>query len=125
MGSGLSQPALGGSGPLCLPTSSHLGQSGEVAGLSVQQNYPDCSKVAQHALVLRPSGHFEPDSIIPAKSAQSIDSVIEILHKNLSNLNLHVWLLEPQLSRSRVSLKQWMQKLRLLRGSYAPVPPKD
>ena len=37
-------------------------------------------------------------------------------HRNLSNLNLHAWLLEPQQSRSRASLKQWQHELRLLRG---------
>ena len=33
-------------------------------------------------------------------------------HRNLSNINLHVWLLESQLSRSRASLRQWQHKLR-------------
>ena len=37
------------------------------------------------------------------------------LHKNLSNLNLHAWLPEPQQSRSRASLRQWQHKLRLLK----------
>ena len=37
------------------------------------------------------------------------------LHKNLSNLNLHACLLEPQLPRSRASLRQWQHKLRLLK----------
>ena len=36
-------------------------------------------------------------------------------HRNLSNLNLHAWLLEPQQSKSRASLRQWRQELRLLR----------
>ena len=36
-------------------------------------------------------------------------------HRNLTNLNLHAWLLEPQQSRSRGSLKQWQQGLRLLK----------
>ena len=36
-------------------------------------------------------------------------------HRNLTNLNLHAWLLEPQLSRSRASLRQWHQELRLLK----------
>ena len=40
----------------------------------------------------------------------------QIPHRNLTNLNLHAWLLEPQQSRSRVSLRQWQQKLRLLKG---------
>ena len=39
----------------------------------------------------------------------------QIPHRNLTNLNLHAWLLEPQQSRSRASLKQWQQELRLLR----------
>ena len=40
----------------------------------------------------------------------------QIPHKNLASLNLHAWLLEPQQSRSKVSLRQWQQELRLLRG---------
>ena len=39
----------------------------------------------------------------------------QIPHRNLTNLNLHAWLLEPQQSRSRASLKQWRQGLRLLK----------
>ena len=35
-------------------------------------------------------------------------------HRNLSNLNLYAWLLEPQQSRSRASLRQW-HELRLLK----------
>ena len=31
------------------------------------------------------------------------------------NLNLHAWLLEPQLSRSRASLRQWQNELRVLK----------
>ena len=62
--------AVEGSGPSCLPTSSHLGQSaGEVSGLSVQQNYSDCSRVAHHALVLGPSDHVRSNSTVPAQSA--------------------------------------------------------
>ena len=36
-------------------------------------------------------------------------------HRNLSNLNLHTWLLEPQLSKNRASPRQWQHKLRLLK----------
>ena len=39
----------------------------------------------------------------------------QTLHKNLSNLNLHAWLLEPQQSRNRASLRQWQYELRLLK----------
>ena len=78
MGSGCTQPFLGGSGNVCLPTSSHLGQSGgEVAGLPMQQNNSDCSGLAQHALVLGPSGHLQPDPTLPAQPAQSGNSAIQ------------------------------------------------
>ena len=39
----------------------------------------------------------------------------QTLHRNLSSLNLHAWLLEPQQSRSRDSLRQWQHELRLLK----------
>ena len=59
LGSQCSQPALGASGPLCLPTISHFGQSGgEVTQLPVQRNHSDCSKVAQCTLVLGLSGQI-------------------------------------------------------------------
>ena len=41
----------------------------------------------------------------------------QVPHRNLSHLNLHVWLLEPQQSKNRASLRQWQQELRLLKGS--------
>ena len=65
--SGCTQSAMGGSGCICLPTSSHLGQSGgEVAGLTMQENHPNCSGVAQHALVLGSSDHVRSDPTKPA-----------------------------------------------------------
>ena len=39
----------------------------------------------------------------------------QVLHRNLSNLNLHAWPLEPQQSRSKASLRQWQHELRLLK----------
>ena len=78
MGSGCTQPVLGKSGPICLPTSSHLGQSGgEVTGLPMQQNHSDRSRVAQHALVLGPSVNAQSDSPVSAQPAQSGDSAIQ------------------------------------------------
>ena len=38
----------------------------------------------------------------------------QIPHRNLTNLNLHAWLLEPHQPRSRASIKPWQQELRLL-----------
>ena len=70
LGSGCTQSALGRSGPICLPTSIHLGQSGAVAGLPMQQDHFDCTRVAQHALVFGPSGYVQSD---PTVSAQSGD----------------------------------------------------
>ena len=64
--------------PICLPTSSHLGQSGgEVAELDMQQNHIDCTGVAQHALVLGSSGHVQSDPTVSAQSVQSGNSAVQ------------------------------------------------
>ena len=76
--SGRSQSAMGGSGHIRLPTSSHIGQSGgEVAGLPMQEYHSNCSGVAQHALVLGSSGNVQPNSTEPAHSVQSVDSALQ------------------------------------------------
>ena len=75
LSSGCTQPAMGGSGCICLPTKSHLGQSGgEVAGFPMQENHSDCSGVAQHSLVLGPSGHVQPN---PTEPAQLVDTALQ------------------------------------------------
>ena len=54
------------------------GQSGgEVVGLPMQENHSDCSRVAQHALVLGPSGHVQPNPTEPAQSAQPVDTALQ------------------------------------------------
>ena len=58
------QSPMGGSGRLCLPTSSHLGQSGG----------EHCSGVAQHALVLGSSDHVQSD---PTEPAQPVDTAFQ------------------------------------------------
>ena len=40
-----------------------------------------------------------------------------LVHKNLNNLNLHAWLLEPLSFRSKGSLTKWQQELSLLRDT--------
>ena len=112
MGNGCTQPVMGGS--ICLPGSSHLGQSGgEVVGLPVQQDHTNCTRVAQNALVLGSSDHVQSDPIVlPNLPNQPFN---QTLHRNLLNLNLHAWLLEPQLSRNMGSLRQWQHELRLLK----------
>ena len=78
MGSGCTRPVMGKSGPICLPTSSHLGQSGgEVAGLPMQQDHSDCPRVAQHALVLGASGNVQSDPSVSAQPALSGISTIQ------------------------------------------------
>ena len=72
------QPAMGGSGCLCLPTSSHLGQSSaEAIRLPRQQDDPDCSRLAQHALVLGPSGHVQPNPIESPQPTKPSDTALQ------------------------------------------------
>ena len=66
-----------GSGSIHLPTVSHIGQSGHVTGLPIQENHSDCSGVAHHALVLGSSGHVQPNPTEPAQSAQTVDTTIQ------------------------------------------------
>ena len=78
LGSGCTQPVLGGPGPIRLPTGSHLGQSGgEATGLPLQQNNSDCTRVAQHALVLGPGSNVKPDPSVSAQHAQPSVSAIQ------------------------------------------------
>ena len=44
----------------------------------MQQNYPDCSGVAQHSLVLGPGGLVQPDPIVSAQSDQSFSSAVQL-----------------------------------------------
>ena len=77
-GSGCTQPILGGPGPIRLPTGSHLGQSGgEAPGLPLQQNNSDCTRVAQHALVLGPGSNVKPDPTVSAQHTQPSVSTIQ------------------------------------------------
>ena len=69
---------MGGSGHVCLPTSSHLGQSGrEVTGHPIEEDHSDCPGVAQHALVLGSSSHVQSDPSHPAILAQSVDTALQ------------------------------------------------
>ena len=93
--SGCTQSAMGGSGRITLPTSSHLGQSGgEVAGLP-------CKRI----ILIAPGWPNMPwfwdlvamSSQIPL-SLPSLPNLLtqpfnQIPHRNLTNLNLHAWLL--------------------------------
>ena len=43
----------------------------------MQENQSDCSRVAQHALVLGSSGHAQPNPTEPAQSAQPVDTALQ------------------------------------------------
>ena len=111
LGNGCTQPVLGRSRPLCLPTSSHPGQSGgEIPGLPIQQDHTVCTRVAEHALVLGPSGHVQPDPTVPAQSGVSTiqpDPAQESVKSEATYLATAI--------RSRASLRHWQQELRLLK----------
>ena len=92
------QSTLGGSGPTCLPTSSFLGQVVEKL-----QDHP-CNRLllVQHALVLGPGDHVKSDPTVSALSAWPLAQLFnQTLHRNLVNLSLHAWPLEPQLPRKQ------------------------
>ena len=80
----------------------------------VQEGDPDSSRLAQHAVVLGSSGSVVPDTHLSPQPSRSGDPAI---HRDLTSLNLHTWLLEPRQSRSRGSLTQWWYELRLLKDA--------
>ena len=76
--SGCAHPAMGRSGCIRLPTDCHIGQSGgEATGLPMQETHSDCSRMAQHALVLGPSDHVQSDPLQPAQPAQSSNTAFQ------------------------------------------------
>ena len=77
-GNRCAQPAMGGSGCLCLPASSHLRQSGgEVAGHPMQENHSNCPGVAEHTLVLGSASHVQSNPIEPAFPAHPFNTTFE------------------------------------------------
>ena len=107
---------MGGSGRLCLPTNRHIGQSGgEAAGWPLQENNSDFwwpNMTWFWDLVAMSSQIPLSLPSLPNLLTQPFN---QIPHRNLTNLNLNAWLLEPQQSRCRTSLRQWQDELRLLR----------
>ena len=76
--SGCTQLVMGKSGRGCLPTDSHIGQSGgKVAGLPIPKVDCHCPGVALHDMVLGPSGNVQPDSIAVASAAKPPDSTLQ------------------------------------------------
>ena len=76
--SGRTQFVMGESGRVRLPTDSHIGQSGgEVAGLPIPKVDHYCPGVAQHDMVLGPSGNVQSDPITLASTAKPIDPTLQ------------------------------------------------
>ena len=76
--SGCTQFVMGGSGRIRLPTDSHIGQNGgEVAGLSIPEADYYCPGVAQHDMVLGPSGNVQPDPITVASITKPSDPTLQ------------------------------------------------
>ena len=76
--SGRTQFVMGESGRIRLPTDGHIGQSGgEVARLPISKGDHYCSGVAQHDMVLGPSGNVQPDPITLASTAKPTDSALQ------------------------------------------------
>ena len=43
----------------------------------MQEHHSDCTRVAQHALVLGPSGHAKPDPSVPPQPAQLANTALQ------------------------------------------------
>ena len=112
--SGCTQPAMGRSGCLCLPTDSHIEQSGgEVTRLSLQKADPGWPNMTWFSDLVEMSSQIP--LLFPQLPNLLTQPFNQTPHRSLLNLNLHAWLLEPQLSRNKGSLRQWQQELRLLK----------
>ena len=113
LGSRRIEPPMVGPRCLRLPTSLTT-QPGSVQcdGPGLSQNDHDCTRMGQHALALGSSQipfalPVQPDLVMQPSNGQP--------HRDLKNLNLHAWLLEPPLFRNKGSLTKWQQELRLLK----------
>ena len=78
LGSGCSDSLLGGSGHVCISPSVPSGQSGQQAvGSSVQKGNPNSPRLAQHAIVLGPSGSVISDTHLSPKPPRSGGTAIQ------------------------------------------------
>ena len=87
---------------MCMPPL--LGQVvAELQDYSCKKNHNNYSRAVQHALVMGPSGHVQPDPNLPNLLIQPFN---QTPHMNLTHLIQHAWLLESQLSNNRASMRQ-------------------
>ena len=93
------------------PPAAILGKVVKLRDYNMLEDHSDHSGVEKYALVLESSGNVQ-------QITRSLPNLLtkhfnQIPHRNLTNLNIHAWHLEPHLLRSRVDLKHWQQELRL------------
>ena len=74
----------------------------------MQEKHSDCSRVAQQAIVLGPSGHVKPNPIVPAQFAQSVDSAVQS-DPSLESVKREFSCLSPRATaiKEQGSLSQW------------------
>ena len=81
---------------------------------------------SEHALVLGSGGDVLPN---PGLSSQHPDLLAQpfngSLHRDLQNLNLHAWLLEPKISGNKDSLTKWQRELKLLKDGLPDLSMKQ
>ena len=108
VGSGRSNSLLGEPGDVRLSPSIVTGQDSQQAiRPSLRESDPNSSGLAQHAMVLGSGGTVVPDPLcLPHHPDLVTQPFNKAHHRDLTNLNLHAWLLEPRQSRSKVSLVQ-------------------
>ena len=75
---GCVDPSMGQPGRICLSSGGNPGTSGHQAyGPRLSTNHPDCTGMAQHALVLGPSQHVSSDSPCTSQSREVVNSTVQ------------------------------------------------
>ena len=79
----------------------------------------DCTRMAQHAMVLGSGQHVSSNSPHPSKGGQFVNSTIQSVSTQGSPQpkSTCMWLLEPQSFNKQDSLTKWQQELRLLKDA--------
>ena len=109
---------VGRSERLRLPSDGHSASGGvQTVGPQLPSHHSDCSRMAKHAMVLGPGQHVSSNCPLPQVTNLLTQPFNQCPHRDLLNLNLHAWLLEPLPSSKQGSLQKWQQELRLLRDA--------
>ena len=116
LGSGRSESVMGESRRVCFSSGISSQPGGfQDGGSGLSQNDPRGTGVAWFWDLVNLS--VQVPFQLPLQKDLVSQPFNGVLHRNLSSLNLHAWLLEPVPSRNKVLLRKWQQELRLLRDS--------